>query len=441
MTDTPFGNQAIAPIFVSALAKSELDAQTWLTDVLRVESALAQAQSEHGIIPTEAAEAIAALTADLFDIEALGERSETVGFPIVGVVEQIAALLPDAMGEYAHWGATTQDILDSAQALKLVRSFDRLESELIAIGRRLSELADEGRSMLMLGRSQGQPAVPTTFGLRVAGWLSGLTRHLDRLRESRPRVLALQLSGAVGTAAAFGPDAGAVQARCAELLGLNLVDVNWHTQRDGFVEAAALATSISGSLGKIGIDVAMSSQPGVAELLEGDRGEGSGASSTMPQKRNPVLSQQLVQNARLTRNLLPIVIEAMVSDHDRGTGVWPTEWVAIPHLMALSVSAAGKARMLLEHLEVDATAMRENLDAIDGAMAEAVMMALASEHGRQQAHDLVMEAIRSHPDKTLSDALGTEGVMVDRSVFDPSTYLGTTQAQIDAAIANFAERL
>ena len=379
MTDTPFGNQAIAPIFVSALAKSELDAQTWLTDVLRVESALAQAQSEHGIIPTEAAEAIAALTADLFDIEALGERSETVGFPIVGVVEQIAALLPDAMGEYAHWGATTQDILDSAQALKLVRSFDRLESELIAIGRRLSELADEGRSMLMLGRSQGQPAVPTTFGLRVAGWLSGLTRHLDRLRESRPRVLALQLSGAVGTAAAFGPDAGAVQARCAELLGLNLVDVNWHTQRDGFVEAAALATSISGSLGKIGIDVAMSSQPGVAELLEGDRGEGSGASSTMPQKRNPVLSQQLVQNARLTRNLLPIVIEAMVSDHDRGTGVWPTEWVAIPHLMALSVSTAGKARMLLEHLEVDATAMRENLDAIDGAMAEAVMMALASE--------------------------------------------------------------
>ena len=163
MTDTPFGNQAIAPIFVSALAKSELDAQTWLTDVLRVESALAQAQSEQGIIPTEAAEAIAALTADLFDIEALGERSETVGFPIVGVVEQIAALLPDAMGEYAHWGATTQDILDSAQALKLVRWFDRLESELIAIGRRLSELADEGRSMLMLGRSQGQPAVPLSL--------------------------------------------------------------------------------------------------------------------------------------------------------------------------------------------------------------------------------------------------------------------------------------
>ena len=340
-------------------------------------------------------------------------------------------------GQYAHWGATTQDILDTATVLQLASSLDTIESELLVAGRRLAGLADAHRGDLMLARSQGQPALPTTFGLRAAGWLSALTRHIERLRQSRPRVLVAQLSGAVGTGASFGPGGTEVHEAFALELGLAPAKVNWHTQRDGFAEMAVVTASIAASLGKVGLDVSLSAQPEIGELSEGPAGGGAGTSSTMPQKRNPILSQQLVQNARITRQLVPLVLEAMVADHDRGMGVWPIEWFAVPQLVALTWSSAVKARSLLESLEVNATQMATNLTSADHVMAEAAMMALAPEVGRQRAHELVATAIKNMPTAPLADALAAQNVAVDPAILDPRSYLGTFDTQIDHALESF----
>ena len=253
----------------------------------------------------------------------------------------------------------------------------------------------------------------------------------------RSRVLLLQLSGAVGTAASFGPHAEEVHAKVASLLGLKPAPVNWHTQRDKLAEVGSVYAGIAGSLGKIGLDVASASQSGIGELSEVPRGTSSGTSSTMPQKQNPILSQQLMQNARIVRALSPLLVEALVTDHDRGMGIWPVEWFALPQVMALTETSALKTQQLLTTLTLDRDALAANLAQEPGIMAEAVMMSLASEIGRQEAHDRLIGIIRSHPDLSLSDALAAEEVDVDPEVLDPSSYLGTTGRQIDEAIAGF----
>ena len=427
----------IGSIFISDEVHHHYETSRWVELILKVESALARAQAELDIIPQEAATAIGSLEPPQFDFGRLKNRTAEVGFPIVAIVEQIAEVLDDGLGQYVHWGATTQDVIDTVQALQVSSSMDRLEQTLHAVGDRLAGLADAERATLMLARSQGQAALPTTFGLRAAGWLSGISRHLERLDETRSRVLLLQLSGAVGTAASFGPHAEEVHAKVASLLGLKPAPVNWHTQRDKLAEVGSVYAGIAGSLGKIGLDVASASQSGIGELSEVPRGTSSGTSSTMPQKQNPILSQQLMQNARIVRALSPLLVEALVTDHDRGMGIWPVEWFALPQVMALTETSAAKAQQLLTTLTLDRDALAANLGEQSNIMAEAVMMSLASEIGRQEAHDRLIDIIRSHPDLSLRDALAAEEVDVDPEVLAPSSYLGTTGRQIDEAIAGF----
>ena len=439
MTISILDDAIIGPAFITDEVRAHYMTSGWLGEILRVEHALAQAQASLDIVPQEAADAIGALDSSQFDMARLHDRTAQVGFPLVAITEQITELLDEGLGEYAHWGATTQDIFDTVQVILAKAATGRLEAELVAIGELLSTFADEERDTLMLARSQGQAALPTTFGLRAAGWLSGVNRHLERLTEMQPRVLAAQLSGAVGTAASFGPQAEMVQREFANLVGLGFAPVSWHTQRDGHAEIAAHFAGIAGSLGKIGLDVALASQSGIDEMHEGPPGNSGGTSSTMPQKRNAILAQQVVQNARLARSLSATMHEAMVTDNDRGTGVWPIEWFALPQLLALTESSAGKARQLLETLTIDRDAMAKNLEVADTAMAESVMMHLAPKLGRQKAHDLVADAIRSHPDVPFAEALKASDLEVDASVLDPMEYLGTTQNQIDAAISHFTE--
>lgn len=438
MSLSPLDDPILAGVFVSDEVAEIFSTTSWLGQLLRVESALAQAQAEAGVIRSAAAEAIAAVAVDDLDVDTLRSRARIVGFPVVGLVEQLADVVPDGLGHDAHWGATTQDILDTALVLQLRDALAVLDRDLTATGTAMADLAQRHRTTVMIGRSQLQPGAPTTFGLRVAEWLSGVVRHLQRVDQLRPRLLAMQLSGAVGTAAAFGVSGPRVQRRTAELLDLDVAPVNWHTQRDTLAEAAQLAAMIAGSLGKIGLDVVLGSQFEVGELREGAGAAGAGTSSTMPQKRNPILAQRLMHAARLTRALAGTMLESQVADNDRGTGVWPTEWVVLPQLVALATSAAGTARHLLEHLQVNTARMASNAaDVGDPLMAEAAMMALASTIGRQRAHDVLADAVPDAGNGGLAAALRRQGFTIDASAFDPAEYLGTAGIQVDAAIAAF----
>ena len=440
MTTSPLDDEILSPIFTTPEAQAVFDTTAWIERVLLVERTLANAQAKLGVIPQAAADAISALTAADFDRELLAERTSVVGFPIVGIVEQIAELAPDGLGEYAHWGATTQDIIDTVVVQQIRETFDLIETHLRSLGAELARLAEAHRGSIMLARSQGQPALPTTMGMRTAGWLSGISRHLERLDAARPRVEKLQLSGAVGTAASFGDSALELQVMVAEELGLACAEIQWHAQRDSMVEAASVVAGITVSLGKIGLDVAMSAQPEIGELSEGSSGDGAGASSTMPQKRNPIAAQQLLQNARITKGLLPLVFDSALVDSDRGIGVWQVEWFALPQILALGASAAAKADALIANLVIHPERMRSNVDGHDRVLAEAVMMSLAPDLGRQKAHHLVSQALRNHPGVRLGDALAAEGIEVDPKVLDPENYLGTTNAEIDAVLAAFERR-
>ena len=402
---------------------------------LQVEATLAQAQADAGLIPAEAATAIAQVTVADLDFNALADRMAIVGYPVVGLVEQIASVVPDGLGQFAHWGATTQDIMDTALVLQIQASLDEINMDLIMLVRALHNLAEKYRDTPVAGRSQMQQAVPITFGYRVAGWLSPLLRHIERLSELRPRVEVVQFGGAVGTLASVAPLGLEVRARMAELLSLGNPSVSWHSGRDRIVEVVAWAAQLASSVAKIGNDVALSAQTELGELAEG-RVAGGGTSSTMPQKRNPILSQQLMRAGRLTRSYLDLVLDGAMADHDRATAAWALEWNSVAPAVAVAGGAVEAAHRLIEGLEVNTAAMANNLGRTGGAiMAEAVMMRLAGELGRQIAHDRVADMVRESTESGMS----FDEVVMLRSpeladALVPANYLGHAGDQIDAVL-------
>ena len=407
---------------------------------LQVEAALAKAQADAGLIPAEAATSLARVSIDDLDLTALADRTTSVGYPIVGLVEQLAAIVPHGLGEYAHWGATTQDIMDTALVLQIRAALDLIEPDLVALAWALYGLAGAHRDTPMVGRSQMQQALPITVGYRAAGWLAPLLGHLDRLAQLRPRVEAVQLGGAVGTLASMAPDGLAVRGQLARNLGLANPSITWHSARDRIVEVVAWSAQISASLAKIGLDIALSAQTELSEMSEGDA---AGISSTMPHKRNPVLSQQLIRASRLTRTHLDLALDAAVADHDRATAVWSLEWNAVAPALAVAGGAVNSAISLIDTLALDTAAMARNLNRTDGLiMAEAVMMGLASDLGRQGAHDKVAAMVRhSVETKTpFSEVVEAEAGALS-SVLDPSSYLGHAADQVDAVLADAARLL
>ncbi len=361
-----------------------------LSRYLAVEVALAKVQGQLGVIAAEAAEAIGrAATVESIDRERYRRRFEVVGFPIVGLTEQLAEIVPSEYGQYAHWGATTQDIMDTALVLGLRDVLDWVGEALDQIVASLARLADEHRRTPMVGRSQLQHAVPITFGYKVVGWIAPLLRHRGRLQQLRPRLLQVQLGGAVGSLAALGPRGTETRRRLAEELGLGVRACAWHTQRDALAELVSVLGMIGGSLGKIATDVTLLAQTEVGEVAEPARA-GRGTSSTMPQKRNPILSQQVLVAGRLLRAQVGAMLEAMVQDHERGTATWQAEWSIVPDAASYGLAALHRMQELAAGLQVFPARMRANLRATGGAVhAEAVMMRLAGQLGRQRAHDLV----------------------------------------------------
>jgi 3-carboxy-cis,cis-muconate cycloisomerase len=411
---------------------------------IEVEVALARAQARCGVIPAEAAEEIAARSkVDELDFDLLRHETDIVGYPILPLVHQLVKMCGEA-GRYVHWGATTQDIMDTAVVLQLREALTVIEEDLTAVRSILADLAERHRDTLMAGRTHLQQALPVTFGYKVAVWLAMFDRHAERLEQLRPRVLVGQFAGAAGTLASLGDRGLDVQRALMEELGLGVPPATWHVARDGFAEALNLLGLITGSLGKVAYDVMLMASTEFSEVYE-PFVTGRGASSTMPQKRNPISSELIFAASKAVRQHAGLMLDAMIHDFERATGPWHAEWIAIPESFVLTAGALNQAKFMLGGLIVDERRMRKNLDLTSGLIvAEAVMMGLAPRIGRQQAHDVVYAACRTVNEQggTLAEILAADPAVsghLDRAAIerltDPANYLGAAPAMVDRVLS------
>ena len=420
---------------------------------IEVEVALAQAQARCGVIPAEAAEVIARESRiERIDFDHMRHETDIVGYPILPLVHQLVAICGQGEGQagrYVHWGATTQDIMDTANVLQVRAALDLVEADIRSLRTLLADLARKHRDTPMAGRTHLQQALPVTFGYKVAIWLGMFDRHQERLAQLRERVLVVEFAGAAGTLASLGTADGnlgfEVQAALADELGLGVPATTWHVARDGFAEAVNLLALVTGSLGKIALDIMIMASTEFAEVYE-PFVKGRGASSTMPQKRNPISSELMLAAAKAVRQHAGLMVDAMVQDFERATGPWHAEWIALPESFVLTAGALHQAKFALGGLIVDEARMRHNLGISKGLIvAEAVMMGLAPVMGRQQAHDVVYDACRTVNEHggTLADALMALPAVTshfDRPAIerltDPANYLGLAPQMVDRALAH-----
>lgn len=408
--------------------------------MLEVEAMLAGVEARLGIIPVEAGETIAAQAPALAVDEALWQAGlEKDGVPVIELVRQLREFVGGDAASYVHFGATTQDIMDTALVLQIREALSLIESRLQAVIENLARLADDHRHTLMAGRTHSQQAVPISFGLKVAGWLAPLLRHWQRLNEIKPRILVVQLGGAAGTLAPLGEQGVEVQAALAEGLKLGVPLMPWHTQRDTLAELAGWLSLVSGGLAKMAQDIILLAQTEIGEVNESpDRARGG--SSTMPQKHNPVISEQIIACARTNAALLSSMHHALVQEHERGTHGWQVEWLALPRMFALAATALRKAGFLSQHLDVDEERMRQNMRASTGLMlAEAITYALsANSMSRADARKLVAEAcqIAVRENRHLADVVREQsGALLDWDKLKrEENHLGSTQAFIDRVL-------
>ena len=449
MASTVFDSVLYRDVFSTAAMRAVFSDEALLKAYVQAEVALAVAQGETGIIPREAAQTIARKAPTIaLDSEELKRDTENVGYPIVGLVRQLSRQLGEA-GRYVHWGATTQDIMDSATVLQLREAITLIEAQLAEVMTTLAGLVRLHRDTPMAGRTHLQQALPITFGHKAAIWLSALQRCADRLDQAKPRALQAQLGGAVGTLASLGDRGLDVRAAYARTLNLAEPDITWHVARDGLVEMVQTLATICGALGKIGYDVMILMANEIGEVFEPFSSH-RGASSTMPQKRNPISSEILLANAKISRDAASLMLDAMVQDLERATGPWHAEWMALPQTCLLTAGSLAQAQFMLSGLIVEPAAMKRNLDSTRGLIvAEAVMMGLASVLGRQPAHDEVYAACREAFTRSepLLDALLRRPVIASAlprdqlaALCEPANYLGTAGAMVDRVLARGAQR-
>jgi 3-carboxy-cis,cis-muconate cycloisomerase len=430
--------------FGTAQMRAVFNDRTLVQRYIDAEIALARAQAGIGVIPAGAAEAIAReCRIERLDFDLMREETNNVGYPILPLVHQLVAMCGEA-GRYVHWGATTQDIMDTAVSLQVRDGLDIVDADIRALRAILADLAKKHRDTPMAGRTHLQQALPVTFGYKAAIWLAMFDRHQQRIAELRPRVSVVQFAGAAGTLASLGDRGLEVQRAMAAQLGLEVPATTWHVARDGLAEAVNLLALVTGSLGKIALDVMIMASTEFAELYE-PFVKGRGASSTMPQKRNPISSELMLAASKAVRQHAGLMLDAMVQDFERATGPWHAEWIAIPESFILTAGALHQAKFALGGLVVDEARMRSNLGISQGLIvAEAVMMGLAPALGRQAAHDVVYDACRHVNEKggTLADALAAMPEVtahLDRaaidSLTDPANYLGLSPQMVDQALA------
>ena len=416
--------------------------------MLDVEAALARAEAKLGLVPDAVADAITrAARAENLRIDYIADSTRRIGYPVAAIVKELSRVAGEEAARFIHLGATTQDILDTALVLQLREVFTILRRDMVALARSLGARAARYRDTPMAGRTHLQHAVPITFGLKCAVWASPLITHLERLEQAERRILVVQFGGAAGTLAALGKDGCAVVEALARELALGVATIPWHAQRDAFAEMSTLLGLICGSLSKFAYDVTLMMQTEVAEISEPHE-DGRGGSSTMPQKRNPIASEYILAAARAVHALVPVMLTAMTSDHERATGPWQSELLAMPQCVALTAGALSHSRSIAEGMTVDAERMRRNLDLTAGLiMAEAVATALIPTIGRAAAETAVARACNRAIDKrtSLASALRDDPELrpllsdaeIER-ITDPAGYLGSAGAFVDRVVARIA---
>jgi 3-carboxy-cis,cis-muconate cycloisomerase len=448
LASTVFDSALFRDMFGTAEMRDVFSDEALVGRYLEAEAALARAQARVGVVPKDAAETIDLASRSLkIDYDKLRHETEIVGYPILPLVHQLSAAAGEA-GRFVHWGATTQDIMDTGNVLQIRAALSIVERDLSELRNILADMARKYRDTPMAGRTHLQQALPVTFGYKAAVWLSSIDRHIERIEQARPRVLVGEFSGAAGTLASIGEGGLQMQKLFCEELGLNQPSITWHVARDGITEAVTLLGLITGTLGKIATDVMMMSATEFGELSE-PFVPGRGASSTMPQKRNPISSELMLAAAKAVRQHVATMLDGMIHDFERATGPWHLEWVSLPESFLLTASSLANAKFMLAGLVVHDRRMRENLDLTHGLIvAEAVMMALAPKLGRQHAHEIVYDACRKAIEgggqladilakmPEIVDALG--GVDAIRHHCDPVNYLGLSGEMVDRVLRTAA---
>jgi len=431
-------------IFSTAAMRRVFSDENRIQKYLDFEAALARAQARLGIIPKDAAEEICRhCHADEIDFAKLKVQTERIGYPVLPVVQQLVAACRDGLGEWCHWGATTQDITDTATVLQIREALTLVEAHLDAIAAALAGLARKYRDTPMAGRSNLQQAVPITFGYKMATLLAAFERHKQRLHELRARVLVGEFGGAAGTLSSLAGRGLETQAELMKELNLGIPAIAWHTVRDTIAEVGCFLGLVTGTCGKIAFDVKLLMQTEVEEVYE-PFAEGRGSSSTMPQKRNPISSVYITALTSVVRQQVGALLDAMVEDHERATGPWEIEWIVLPEIFCFTAGALAQTEFVLTGLQVDEKRMRTNLDLTKGLIvSEAVMMGLGPFLGRQYAHDLVYDICRKvvATGRPLVELLAENEEItkhLDRAALarlcDPANYLGEAGAMVDRVL-------
>ncbi len=434
-------------LFSTPLMSAAFSLEAHVQGMLDFEAALARSEARAGLIPHEAAAVIEAhCRVELFDVAALYREAALAGTPAIPLVRVLTAQVGGEAQKFVHWGATSQDAIDTALMLQMRGGLDLLVSGLNKVCAICADLAEEHRHTLMVGRTLMQQALPMTFGLKAARWLALSVRQVRALSELHARTLVVQLGGASGTLAALGEQGLQVIELLAEELGLAVPDLPWHTERDRSAEIASSLGVLAGAIAKIAGDIVLLAQTEVGEASEGAM-PGKGGSSAMPQKHNPTDAIGALASARLAVGVVPVMLSAMAQEHERAAGGWQAEWAAIPDLFRFTASAVERVQSALGSLQVDPRRMKTNLDLTSGlVMAESLTTALAARVGRPEAYRIV-QAICAHATRSnlpLLQAALAEGQVrailaqaeIERAL-DPAAYLGSTDIFIGRALASY----
>jgi 3-carboxy-cis,cis-muconate cycloisomerase len=462
MPDHHLQGELLGSVF--ARGSADTSDTAWLQAMLDTEAALARALERAGLVPTGSGAAVTAVaSAADFDIAQVGELAALTGNPVPGLARLLARAVGGQAARAVHRGATSQDIMDTSVILLARRAIDATSGDVAAAADGAARLAAAHRGSVMIGRTLLQQAVPTTFGVVAAGWLSGLDAALAGLQAVRETRLAVQFGGAAGTLASFGPDGPRVVALLAEELGLPAPALPWHTERLRIIDIATAMARVTAALSKIARDVTLLAQTEVGEVAEGAGGPAGsggsagsggdtprrGGSSAMPNKNNPVAAIAVLGCARQVPGLLATVVASAEQEHQRAAGAWHAEWEPLRDILRLAGSAASWGSDLVRGLQVDAARMERNLAAAGGLpLAERVTAVLAQALGGPRAHDLVgAAAARSVAsgvplrDVLLADP-ALESVPAERIdlALDPATYLGASDTFVTAALEVHARR-
>ncbi|UCD82848.1 MAG: 3-carboxy-cis,cis-muconate cycloisomerase [Desulfobacterales bacterium] len=437
-------SKIFGPLFTDPEVAEIFDDDAFLRAMLEVEGALARVEAGLGIIPASAGERISKITGSAsLDPQQIGRSMQRDGVPVIALVKGLREAVGKEASPYVHWGATTQDIVDTATVLQIRSVLRIIENRLSALIDCLADLADRHRATVMAGRTHGQQALPVSFGLKAAGWLAPLVRHSKRLAAQRSSLLQLQFGGAAGTLAALGENGLAVMQGLAQELELNLPMMPWHTQRDSFAEFAGWLSMLTASQAKMAQDIILLAQNEVGEVAESGKPD-RGGSTSMPQKRNPIVSELVIAAARTNASLLSAMHHAMIQEHERATHGWQVEWLSLSQMIVLTGGALKNTFFLAKNLKVNETVMRENLArSNDLVLAEAVVQALSSEIPRTEAQALVKQACRvaAAEGRSLIEIVRKQfGEMAPSNKIDwealakPENYLGQTGRFIDRVL-------